>query len=303
MDIAGIHVSDEAVAAILFGIGGLLTAFGIWIRANAKKIEANAKKIEANAKTIAASAKTIEAEAETKVKEAEAEFAERMSVTDTLKQTGQMLQLQITINEQLKQRADAAEAAYQKRLDEKEKQDENNYRVLSQTQDRHAAEIHTQLRERFDIVERKLDDLPGKLQEDNKEWMKTLVAELVTQMAEKFAELTLSQEWYPFPDVTDPEWHEDFVKPLVGKVRLYRRPVLSEASVTDVIIRESGETMKVIQGRKKRWLLVRLLRENTEALYGWLPEHEVLTGLNAARRATGEAQTVTVTVSNPVAAT
>lgn len=296
MVILGIHVSDEAVAAILFAIGGLLTAFGVWIRANAKKIEANAKKIEANAKT-------VEADAETKVKDAEAEFAERLSLSKTLTQYGELLQSQIIINQQQKERADAAEAAYQKRLEEKEKQDENNYRVLSQTQDRHAAEIHTQLRERFDIVERKLDDLPGKLQEDNKEWMKTLVGELVTQMAGQFADLTMSQEWYPFPDVTDPEWHEDFVKPLVNKVRLYRRPVLSEASVTDVVISAGGESMKVIQGRKKRWLLVRLTRDNTEALYGWLPEHEVLTGLNAARRATGEAQAVTLTVSNSVPAT
>lgn len=182
MDIAGIHVSDEAVAAILFAIGGLLTAigglltaFGVWIRANAKKIEANAKKIEANAKT-------VEADAETKVKDAEAAFAERMSITEQLKQTGSLLQLQITVNSQLKERADAAEAKYQKRLEEKEKQDENNYRVLSQTQDRHAAEIHTQLRERFDIVERKLDDLPAKLQDTNAEFARTLAGELVTNL-------------------------------------------------------------------------------------------------------------------------
>jgi len=278
--ILGIHVSDEAVAAILFAIGGLLTAFGVWIRANAKKIEANAKKIVANAKT-------VEADAETKVKDAEAAFAERMSITEQLKQTGSLLQLQITVNSQLKERADAAEAKYQKRLEEKEKQDKNNYRVLSQTQDRHAAEIQTQLRERFNIVERKLDDLPGKLQDTNAEFARTLAGELVTQFADRIAEMTLAQEWYPFPDVNDPEWRVEFVKPMVNKVKLYRRPVLNEASLTDAEIPQTGSSMKIIKGRKKGWIVVRRIG-STEAQYGWLPDHEVLVGVPAAKVATSE---------------
>lgn len=280
MDIAGIHISDEAVAAILFAIGGLLTAYGILIRANAKKIEANAKTIEANAKT-------IEADAEIKVKDAEAEFAERLSLSKTLTQYGELLQSQIVINQQQKERADVAELTYQKRLAEKEKQAESNYRVLSDTQDRHAAEIQTQLRERFNIVERKLDDLPGKLQDTNAEFARTLAGELVTQFADRIAEMTLAQEWYPFPDVNDPEWRVEFVKPMVNKVKLYRRPVLNEASLTDAEIPQTGSSMKIIKGRKKGWIVVRRIG-STEAQYGWLPDHEVLVGVPAAKVATSE---------------
>lgn len=271
--IGEIHISDEAVAAVFFAFGGLLTAFGIWIRAGAKKIEANAK--------------TVEAKAKATVTEAEASYAERVSITQTLNQYSALLQQQITINQQMKERADQQEMTYQKRLAEKEQQDENNYRTLSQTQDRHAAEIQTQIRSRFDAVDRKLDELPSKLQDTSKEWLQTMVGELVTQLSERFAEFTMAQEWYPFPDMNDPEWREEFVKPLVGKVRLYRRPVMSETSVTDAVLVATGEMMEVIQGRKKGWLIVRLQR-NAKALYGWIPEHEVITGLNAVKLATNE---------------
>jgi len=279
VEIAGVRISDEAIGALLFAIGGLLTAFGIWIRASSKKIEANAKEIEAGAVAKASSA--------------EAELAERLSVTNSLKQYGELLQSQITINQQLKERADQQETAYQKRLEEKEKQDENNYHVLSQTQDRHAQEIQTQLQNRFDRVEKKIDDLPGKLQADTKEWVQTIVAEVATQIAERFAEMTMAQEWYPFPDVNDPEWKEDFVKPLINRVRLYRRPVSSESSLTDAEVPQTGTTMKIIKGRKRGWLVVRRVG-GSDTQYGWLPEHEVLVGMSAVKKATGEAMAVAI---------
>lgn len=289
--IGGIQISTESLNQLAVALAFILFGHGLLMRANAKKIEANAKKIEANAKEIEANANKINADATIAKAEAEATAAERLSITQTLSQYSALLQQQITINSQAKERADQQEAIYQKRLLEKEQQDENNYRTLSQTQDRHAAEIQTQLKHRFDLVDRKLDELPNKLQDNSKEWLQTVIGELVTQLSERFAEFTMAQEWYPFPDMNDPEWREEFVKPLVGKVRLYRRPVLSETSVTDALIVVTGETMEIIQGRKKGWLIVRLQR-NAKVLYGWLPEHEVLTGLNAVKLATNEVPVV-----------
>lgn len=276
MAIGGVQISAETIGALLFAIGGLLTAFAIFIRANAKKIEANAKIIAANASEIESRATVVKASAD-------AELAERTFIMDAHKR-------QITINDQLAERLTQEKALYEKRLADKEKQDESNYRVLQQTQDRIGQEIQGVMRQRFDLIETKIDAIPGKLQDGNKEWLQTIIGELVTQMAERFAEFTLAQEWYPFPDLNDPEWREEFVKPLVNKVRLYRRPVLSDSSVTDAAIVSTGETMEIIQGRKKGWLVVRLPRGN-KALYGWLPDHEVTTGLNAMKLATGEHHT------------
>lgn len=275
---------------LLGALGFVLISLGIWMRANAKRIEAKAKEIEAKAKVL------VE-EAEQKTSDAEASYAERMSITQTLTQYSALLQQQITINQQMKERADQQEITYQKRLAEKEQQDENNYRTLSQTQDRHAAEIQTQMKHRFDAVDSKLDALPSKLQDSNSLLLNTAFGELAIQLRDLFAEFRLAQEWYPFPDMNDPEWREEFVKPLVGKVRLYRRPVLSEASVTDAVIVATGETMEIIQGRAKGWLIVRLQR-NAKALYGWLPEHEVVTGLNAVKLATSEQPVVISPVLN-----
>lgn len=289
--IGGIQISTESLNQLAVALAFIMFGLGLLMRANAKKIEANAKKIEANAKEIEANANKINLDAKIAMTEAEATAAERMSITKTLNQYSELLQQQITINQQAKDRADQQEAAYQKRLQEKEQQDENNYRTLSQTQDRHAAEIQTQIRTRFDGVERKIDALPTRLQTSNSQLLETAFGELAIQLRDLFAEFRLAQEWYPFPDMNDPEWREEFVKPLVGKVRLYRRPVLSETSVTDALIVATGETMEIIQGRKKGWLIVRLQR-NAKVLYGWLPEHEVLTGLNAVKLATNEVPVV-----------
>lgn len=273
-----IQISAEAIGGILFAIGAILTAYGYWLRARAKKIEAEAEQVKATA---------IE-----RVNNSTAERNERQAIVDTLKQYSDLLRQQITINQQHKERADQMEATYQKRLADKEARDEANYHTLQQLQDRHHAETHGVLKRRFDTLDETLAALPAKLQEDNKAWVGTLVGELVAQLADRFAELTLSQEWYPFPDATDPEWREEFVKPLVGKVRVYRRPVLSDTSLMDVTLMAEGENIEVIQGRKKGWLVVRLLREK-RAYYGWLPEHEVLTGLTAVRK-TSEMAAVTV---------
>ncbi len=286
MVIGGVQISAETIGAFLFALGGLLTAFAIFIRANAKKIEASAKVVAANASEIELRSTAAKAAAD-------AELAERQFIMDAHKR-------QIIINDQLAAQQRQEKELYEKKLADKEAQDESNYRVLQQTQDRIGQEIQGVLKQRFDSVDRKLDELPGKLQEDNKEWVKTLVGELVTQMAERFAEFTMAQEWYPFPDVNDPEWREEFVKPLVNKVRLYRRPVLSDASLTDASVMTTGETMEIIQGRKKGWLVVRLPR-GTKALYGWLPEHEVLTGMNAMKLATGEHSTINT--ASPIPAT
>lgn len=287
MSIGGIQISAEAIGAILLGFGGVLTAIGIWLRAKAKVVESNAKKL-------AGDAKKLEAEAQKTLNESQAELGERQAITDTLKQYSALLSQQIVINQQQKERADQQEETYQKRLQEKERRDEQNYRVLQQLQDRHHDELNGVLKRRFDHIDTTLAQLPGKLQEDNKAWVSTLLAELVAQFAERFAELTLSQEWYPFPDASDPEWREDYIKPLLTKVRVYRRPVLSDTSLTDVQLTMEGENVEIIQGRKKGWLVVRLVRDK-KSMYGWLPEHEVLTGLNAIKRATGEAAAVVLT--------
>jgi len=297
--IGGIQISTESLNQLAVALAFILFGLGLLMRANAKKIEANAKEIEANAKKIEANANKINLDAKIAMTEAEATAAERMSITKTLNQYSELLQQQITINQQAKDRADQQEAAYQKRLQEKEQQDKNNYRTLSQTQDRHAAEIQTQIRTRFDGVERKIDELPTRLQTSNSQLLETAFGELAIQLRDLFAEFRLAQEWYPFPDMNDPEWRDEYVKPIVSKVRLYRRPVLSEASLTDVEIIQTGETMEIIQGRAKGWLIVRLQR-NAKALYGWLPEHEVLTGLNAVKLATNEHPVITPT---PIPAT
>jgi len=279
MVIAGFHISDEAIIAAAMAVIGLLGAWNLRSRARTKVIEADAE--------------TIKADAQVKIKDAEAKLAESLSLTKTLAAVGDMLQAQITINDQLKQRADADVITWEKKLAEKEKQDEQNYRTLSQAQDRHAAELHTHFRSRFDVIETKIDALPGKLQEDNKQFVQTLVGELITQIADRFSEMTLAQEWYPFPDVSDPEWREEYVKPLVKSVRLYRRPVSTDSSLTDVEIPQSGTTMEIIRGRKKGWLVVRRT-SGTKAEYGWLPDYQVLVGMQAVRRATGEMAAVTV---------
>jgi hypothetical protein len=143
------------------------------------------------------------------------------------------------------------------------------------------------------VIETKIDALPGKLQEDNKQFVQTLVGELITQIADRFSEMTLAQEWYPFPDVSDPEWSEEYIKPLVNRVRLYRRPVSSDSSLTEVEIPATGTTMEIIRGRKKGWIVVR--RTNgAKAEYGWLPDYQVLVGMQAVRRATGEMAAVAV---------
>lgn len=292
MTIGGIQISGEALGAILFAIGGLLTAAGLWVRANAKTVEAKAQ--------------VIQAQAQVTLRTAEAELAERLSITDTLKQYSSLLNAQIVINQQLKERADQQEETYQKRLQEKETRDESNYRVLSLTQDRIGQEIQGVLKKRFDTIDTTLSQLPTKVQEQNQslvtnvfsEIATTVFSELATQLADRFAEITMAQEWYPFPDSADPEWRDEYVKPLVNKVRLYRRPVLSDVSLTDVQISQQGESMEVIQGRKKGWLAVRLLRDDkTPAQYGWLPEHEVTTGVTAIKLATNEQKAVTL---NPV---
>jgi len=272
MVIFGIHVSEETVASAAFAIIGFLIAINIWIRARSKKIEADAK---------------------VKVEMAQAELAERKFVMDSHKR-------QITINDQLNDRLDKEKALYEKRLADKEKKDESNYRVLSKVFDRHSQEIHDVLKKRFDRIETTLAEMPGKLQDGNKEWLQTAMGELAVQLADIFASSTMAQDWYPFPDANDPEWREEFVKPLVSKVRLYRRPVLSDASLTDAAILSSGETMEIIQGRKKGWLVVRLPR-GSKALYGWLPEHEVLTGMNAVKLATGESAIIPKTSPIPAA--
>ncbi len=272
----GIQINAEVLNGVFLAVLGLVAAYAVWVRAKAKTIEARAKTIEAEAAN-------LNAQATKTLNDSVAELNERNTITDTLKQFSSLLNAQIVINQQLKERADQQEELYQKRLAEKEKRDEDNYRVLQQLQDRNHAEIHGVLKTRFDAVDATLASLPARLQEDNKTWVSTLVGELVAQMAEKFAEFTLSQEWYPFPDTNDREWREEFVKPLVGKVKIYRRPVMSDTSLTDVLLMAEGENMDIIQGRKKGWLVVRLLREK-RAYYGWLPEHQVLTGLAAVRK-------------------
>ncbi len=279
MVIAGTHINDEVIIAAAMALIGLLTALNISIRAKAKKIEADAE--------------TVKSDSQVKVKAAEGQLAEQLSLASTLKQFGDILQQQITINDQLKQRADADEVTREKKLAEKEKQADNNYHTLSQAQDRHAAELHSHFRSRFDVIETKIDALPGKLQEDNKQFVQTLVGELITQIADRFSEMTLAQEWYPFPDVSDPEWSEEYIKPLVNRVRLYRRPVSSDSSLTEVEIPATGTTMEIIRGRKKGWIVVR--RTNgAKAEYGWLPDYQVLVGMQAVRRATGEMAAVAV---------
>lgn len=295
MVVAGLHISEEVIMGALLLIIGLLTSFNLILRARAKKMDAEAKRI-------AAYAKKIEDESEIKVKEAEAALSERLSLANTLNQYGDLLNKQIVINQQQKERTDDAERRWRKRLAIGERRAEQNYRVLSRTQDRHAAELHTHFESRFDGIEKKIDELPTKLQADTKEWIQTVVAEVAAQIAERFAEVTLAQEWYPFPDMSDPEWQAEFVKPLVNKVRLYRRPVSSESSATDVEIPQAGSNMKIIKGRKKGWLVVRR-DEGTigGAFYGWVLEHEVLTGMTAIKRATGEAAAVAMPAPIPAA--
>lgn len=279
-------MDDTAVKILLGVISIVATIIGAWAMNSRVKTKADAE-------IKVAKVKDELSDSETARKEAEAELAERQFIMDNLKR-------QIAVNDQLSQRLEDEKTLYEKKLTDKEKQDESNYQVLKQTQNRIGQELHGVLVKRFDNIDKTLEALPAKLQDGNKEWVQTLVGELVTQMAERFAEATMAQEWYLFPDAFDPEWREDFVKPLVNKVRLYRRPVLSDNSLTDVTIMPTGETMDIIQGRKKGWLIVRLMR-GTKALYGWLPEHEVTTGLAALKRATSEAQVAAIT--NPLPST
>jgi len=284
MEANGFGILMSILAIIGMGIG-------VWATRAKNESSAKLKEVEATSTERISVAEISVADAETARREAEAQLAERQFIVDSHKR-------QIVINDQLNDRLTNEKELYEKRLADKEKQDEDNYQVLKKTQDRIGAEIQGVLKQRFDKIDNTLNDLPGKLQNDNKEWVQTLVGELVTQMAERFAEFTMAQEWYPFPDFNDPEWREDFVKPLVNKVRLYRRPVLSDASLSDVSIMPTGETMEIIQGRKKGWLVVRLPR-GTKALYGWLPEHEVMTGVAALKRTTSEVPTTVSTSAIP----
>ena len=288
MVIGSIHISEEVIMATLMLLIGVLGTLNLRARGRAKMAEAKAEQLKAQARTIMA-------DADTKVKLAEAELAERLSLAKTLTQYGQILDRQIIVNQQNKERADASDVSWQKKLDEKEKRDESNYQTLSKTQDRHAAELHEHFKQRFDQIDRKVDDLPSRLADGNKEFARTIAGEFVAQIGALFNEVTMAQEWYPFPDVNDPEWQDEFVKPLVNRVRLYRRPVSSESSVTDIEIPQAGSNMKIIKGRKKGWLVVRRASD-ADSVYGWVLEHEVLIGMAAVKRATGEALAVALPI-------
>ena len=282
MQIGSVQISAETIGTLIGALGFILVSLGLILRANAKRVEANAKKIMAEAKS-------IETEANVLSTSAQAELAERQFIMDAHKR-------QITINDQLNERLDKEKRLYETRLADKEKKDESNYRVLSKVFDRHSQEIHDVLKKRFDRIDSTLAEIPSKILDGNKEWSQTMMGELAATLADLLATSMMAQEWYPFPDMNDPEWREEFVKPLVSKVRLYRRPVLSEASLTDAQILGTGETMEIIQGRKKGWLV-----RDKKSMYGWLPEHEVLTGLNAMKLSTNEISIVNTT--NPVPVT
>lgn len=267
-----------SVVIAILGIVGIVV--GAW---------STTKKNQSNAETeqLIADARKEVMSAETAQKKAEAEIKERDDLFGMIKElTGQN-------KEQTKQGKDFLDS-----LGKIREEKEADYQTLKNLNDSNTQIVVSEVQKAHSAVIAEIRALDTTIQTSKNNWIETVAAEFASVLASKFNEQMMLQTQYPFPSSSDPDWIEDFVKPIVNHAWLYNRPLASEGTRSPVEIKAEGENLELIRGWKKDWIAVRFARGN-KAVFGWVQEHEIRIGL-AAIRSTGE--TPVVTTLNPLPA-
>lgn len=268
-----------SILIAVLGIVGIVV--GAWAATKKDKSKADTEQLIAHAR------KQV-AEAETAQKKAEAEIKERDDLFGMIKElTGQN-------KEQTKQGA-----AFLDSLGKIREEKEADYQTLKNLNDTNTQIVIGEVQKvRSDVIA-EIRMLDSTIQTSKNNWVETVASEFAAVLASKFNEQMMLQTQYPFPSSSDPDWIEDFVKPIVNHAWLYNRPLASESTRSPVEIKIEGENLELIRGWKKDWIAVRFARGN-KAVFGWVQEHEIRIGL-AAIRSTGEMPVVSTLSPLPAA--
>lgn len=232
---------------------------------------------------VKAEADTMVAKAQGELRRAEADIQEKAGLLNMIKELTQYNR------EQSRQNRDFLIGM--KRLKAAREQD---YKTLKAVYDDNAQLILTEVQlvksavntSKSEIMTR-VDTLDTSLQSWQKNSIQEVASEFAAVLAAKFQEKVFLQEQYPFPALDDPEWIEDFIKPLVSHVHVYRRPFANDTTRMTFELLAEGENISLYRGWRKDWLAVSFTR-GRKGVFGWVQEHEVLVGLPAAKLATSE---------------
>jgi hypothetical protein len=258
---------------------GLVGAWGIRQKSNAKAVEA-----EANARVVAA--ETAQTEAQTQLERVKSEAAERQANI-------QMFSQQIQINQQ-----------FTDLLRKGDEQRQKDYDILKQIFDTHAAylgnliveankremeaigEGNKRVMEAVDAgkgeVLRAIEAVPARTSGPLADAMKMLAHDLGDEFGERlaaqFARRDLGERLYPFPDAFDKAWRREWIEPIDAQVvRLRRTPLMEDDFLladTLAQIAPMGEYVRLITGRVDHFAAV--IRDN--GTWGWIPTRKIKIG-------------------------
>lgn len=152
------------------------------VEADNKKIAAAAEGIKAEAEKTKAEAERIKAEAEKIKIDAETRLTREKSEASQGQQLMQLFQQQITINQQSQEDRER----WWKELQNKEKRDESNYRILERTQQDNTQMLLTEIQNQSKSVAASIQAIPVQVQEANGEFVKALSAKIIAFIADEF---------------------------------------------------------------------------------------------------------------------
>lgn len=266
---------------VIFAILAILgTVVGVWATNSKRHTEVETQSQLAEIKIKLSDAENDAADSDTARKKAEAEIKERADLLEMIKGLSK------------------GGADFLLSLQEIRKEKEADYETLKAIADTNAQIMVSEVQKSREAIISEIKALDTAIQISKTNTIEMVATEFAAVFASKLNEQMVLQTQYPFPSSSDPDWVEDFVKPIVSHSWIYNRPYATEDTRSQVELKNEGQNVELIRGWKKDWLAVRFVAGN-KAVFGWVQEHEVRIGLTAIRLITGENPTVNL---NPATA-
>lgn len=256
---------SEQAQIILFALTIVSSIIGALAYKSKKLAEARATKIENDAK-----AELAEREADTQIR---IQSAKDKSEEDTFQR--EQLRYQLTINDGLQRH----NQQFLDMLQEKERQDESNYRVLADTQRDIGQMLLTEIQNQSNTIHKLVEEMTVSFNEKLEsvlETIPTLGAEVGMTLARQVALHGLDRDLLPFPSSDDPRWETVFIAPTRIEAWIYSQPLYDDNSRLQkkcARITTDGIKAKVIRNQLRDWTVV--IKENGESCFGYLPNYSI----------------------------
>lgn len=224
------------------------------------KQRAETGRIRAERDKLIAQAELKEVESEGEVKKAEAETVKNLIVAN--QQFAEHLRQVNDLRQQDNERA------------------EQNYRVFTKVSNENTRVVMG----RIDTLAKELmvaiHAIPERVGVVNNDGITALVQQLGAAITKEFELQRAERTMHPFPASEDGEWRDEYIAPTSDDVQLRKQPAYDDDSRLHkpcARIKPEGETVRLIRGRLKGWLIVDKI-EDGQRCWGWLPEYMVTVG-------------------------